>query len=1154
MSGLGKLTVILELENVKFQSALLKSDYNAQKFARNFVRNMDNAKKQAKEFADRSTQYLKTIEQAANNINRNTEWAWWSSAVREIGKIGNQVTNAAKAYTDIHNKMKLVSNSSIEAGQRLTDVFDIAMKTSQSTEAVSGVYQTFAQNAQSLGLAQKDVAELTKTVSNAVAASGASSAAASNALTQFGQSLLMGKLKAQEFNSMITQTPTIIQVMAQGLGMTMAEFKAAVDDGKISSAEMVKGLKNAGGYVDELAGKMGVTLDGAMTNLSTSFTKFVGETDNALGVSNLFASSINGLAQNMNTLAPIAMGVGVGFAGLQFGKRAKESYQLAMAKRQETLATIASTKATQEQIQKELEFARVTQQSLSAQLRLAQTERERTAIRTQMAAQSARITALTQAETAATQTLNAARKSANMLNGALTMLGGTWGIAGIAVSGFVGWLINQNAEMERAKQQALAFADSLPQLATNLEKVSSIELKMNIAKAEESIDAQKAKVRELEKTYQSLEKQLEKLRSEHGKVVQYVDEMGGSFENVIDNSREIEQVQRELAIAIGEHKQANDKLNESIEHTQTLKHHEEIAQIRDQFSQLFPQIDVTATSTDTLTASINGFSVEVPSAVAQAMNLADSLGIIQKTALSAAFAVAQLLNTETPQLSEKTLKEIENSKLRMQIAQATGRDKAKLQALLRVNGMGEMSEAERSALLKQFEDEYFLQGSSKGGKGKTNGSKSAKKGKAGKSDAQKAAERAAKKQQREQEKAEKSRVRAAEKAQKEAERQAERSYNDYQNQLADMTARLSSLKANAEEIKLFGEVSQYQEVRKLTEDIAQNAEKYKGYGEQGVAKLKALAQEIDRANQQAAITDWAKQSQQRIADLKFETELIGQSAEQQEILRHFRQMDLEVQRLKVGMLAEESVKLDEILAKYKLEYEEQERQRKQAQADYNADWKNGVLDGWNNIQDEVSNVAGNMQNITVGAFNSMSDSLTELVMTGKADFRSMTVSILNDIAKMMVKMALFNAMKSAASAFGGFADGGLVGGSWAAGGYTGDGAKYTPAGIVHKGEYVITKEATARLGLDYLNYLNYGKGKRGFATGGGVSVPRVPSVYQNVGGATAQNNDVSITINIDQNGNTDAQATAQQGKQLGNLIKVKVLEVLAHERRVGGIL
>lgn len=86
MSGLGKLTVTLELENVKFQSELLKSDYGVQKFAKNFIQNMDKAKSHAKEFADRSTQYLQTIEKAAKNINKNTEWAWWSAAGKEIGK------------------------------------------------------------------------------------------------------------------------------------------------------------------------------------------------------------------------------------------------------------------------------------------------------------------------------------------------------------------------------------------------------------------------------------------------------------------------------------------------------------------------------------------------------------------------------------------------------------------------------------------------------------------------------------------------------------------------------------------------------------------------------------------------------------------------------------------------------------------------------------------------------------------------------------------------------------------------------------------------------------------------------------------------------------------------------------------------------------
>lgn len=46
---------------------------------------------------------------------------------------------------------------------------------------------------------------------------------------------------------------------------------------------------------------------------------------------------------------------------------------------------------------------------------------------------------------------------------------------------------------------------------------------------------------------------------------------------------------------------------------------------------------------------------------------------------------------------------------------------------------------------------------------------------------------------------------------------------------------------------------------------------------------------------------------------------------------------------------------------------------------------------------------------------------------------------------------------------------------FSSGGYTGNGGKFEPAGIVHKGEYVMTKEATARLGVANLNRLNYGK-------------------------------------------------------------------------------
>lgn len=58
---------------------------------------------------------------------------------------------------------------------------------------------------------------------------------------------------------------------------------------------------------------------------------------------------------------------------------------------------------------------------------------------------------------------------------------------------------------------------------------------------------------------------------------------------------------------------------------------------------------------------------------------------------------------------------------------------------------------------------------------------------------------------------------------------------------------------------------------------------------------------------------------------------------------------------------------------------------------------------------------------------------------------------------------------------------------FAEGGYTGAGGKYTPAGVVHAGEYVMPKEATSRIGLGPLEYMRKHGELPGYALGGLVS-------------------------------------------------------------------
>jgi len=197
-----------------------------------------------------------------------------------------------------------------------------------------------------------------------------------------------------------------------------------------------------------------------------------------------------------------------------------------------------------------------------------------------------------------------------------------------------------------------------------------------------------------------------------------------------------------------------------------------------------------------------------------------------------------------------------------------------------------------------------------------------------------------------------------------------------------------------------------------------------------------------------------------------------------------------------------------------------ETQRKRRESDN--DWQAGLKDGIAEYIESFGSMREQMENGTVQTFEKMGDALAEFVATGKLDFRSLTVSILQDLSKMMIKMAIVQAMKAAV---GGYAEGGVVGGGFASGGYTGAGGKYEPAGIVHKGEVVFSqRDVRNHGGVAAVERLRL----RGYADGGVVGVPS-PALFgaKPAGGLT-----VNLTVNVE-NGGGDTEQQVQQGVEAG---------------------
>ncbi|HAV5687091.1 TPA: phage tail tape measure protein [Acinetobacter baumannii] len=463
---------------------------NAERNARNLGNELDSIERKG-DFATKSMDAL-------------------SVATRQLaGYMAGLVTVSAAiskmdTYTGLQNRLKLVTNNQVELNKATEDTFRIAQKTYSAWDSVLQVYQRFSDNAKTLNLTMDDTARLTETVSKAVAISGASAAAADAALVQFGQALASGTLRGEELNSVMEQTPALAKAIAQGMGITVGELRTVAAEGKITSQEIVKALKNVQADVDALFAKTDITISQSLTLLNNEITKFVGESGKGSGAAEVLSGSIKTLAGNLDVLTS-AMMVGGAYwlgtyipaiyaSGVAVAAKTKElaaqtfaQYTAIQADRaaaaQQVLSTqavVANTQATLAAIaaEKALEVQRLKSQI---------TEKGRTATITRMAelkkieAQVTRELAVAEEALAVAQSRSAAAGAATVGIGSrlLGLLGGPVGIGITVASLAAGYLLmrdNTNEANKKLEEQAAVAKKAKEELLAlkGLEKDSAI--------------------------------------------------------------------------------------------------------------------------------------------------------------------------------------------------------------------------------------------------------------------------------------------------------------------------------------------------------------------------------------------------------------------------------------------------------------------------------------------------------------------------------------------------------------------------------------------------------------------------------------------------------------------------------------------------------
>ncbi|MFJ5691818.1 phage tail tape measure protein [Providencia stuartii] len=957
----------------------------------------------------------------------------WGQVAARIKMALKSVEGDIKNYTNIQERFLEISN-----------------RNGKNIEDVQLLYIGAATSMQELGYNTTQTIDYIESLSSAMTANASSANEVMSMQNALNKAMVAGKVAGENWNSIMNATPTLLGDIARqlekqngGIKVTEAQVKKMAAEGKISFklfADAVMAAKDAN---NALADSMDNTVADGFNRVINSAKAYYGELNQSLGITRSMSAGLAVLSDNFSAVSTVITSVvGIGVARY-FGNMATSMKNAAKE-------TINQTRTAKENAKAQLDVATQEQRRAAAAVRNAQLDRARlqndinrnTRTR-QSALLSAEYTAALSRERAAKLALVQANNSVaasqerlntvtsigarvtGMLQGGLALLGGPVGLTMLVAGGM--YMFAQS--MEQAKRDAIELSRGLDGL---VDKLKEMTREQKILKVEE------------------LQKALPKLSSVNldasintSKAIREVEKLKGALKEAEYGTQKYEQITKKLA-----------KAEESLE---VALAHEKVA-LYDKNRALNTISLIQADLNGKLLQGADLLTAHTRSVLPNGAEAFKSFGLNVNAAANALgkFNSAYLTLSFT-EGGAKLKQQLERD---IELASLTGEAKARKQAEYMARDAGETA-PENILKLQDLA------------------------------------------------------------AQRYREEERQRKLLNSQNKAYTESAaqkRLSSLLEQNAALKLQSEIgdklgAQQLALVKWNQEIAE-IEKNKAKGKRLTDDQKSLlankaliTAELERA------AEYEKIIQRKEAEVKiaaYNKQLMEETAQAQ------RAYDMELKGAGMGNLArgrlQEELRLKEEYLKKEEELTKQFNDKSTGitQEMYDAEtqvirneldkrlvmmrvhqanidglrvnWQNGIKEGLINYVDNARNysqqaegfITGSLQNITDGS----ASALTDIVTNSKSAFDAISdffgdlaKSIINDLIRIAIQAQITNAISGlfpvgdSKSVF----DAGIKGlGLFSAGGYTGRGGKYDPAGIVHKDEFVFNKEATNRIGKENL--------------------------------------------------------------------------------------
>lgn len=223
-------------------------------------------------------------------------------------------------WTDLNSRVALAAGGMEQGAEVMQRLGEVARRTYSSLEQTAEGYLLNATAMRELGYSTSQTLDYTESVNNALVISGAKGQRAEAVMNALSKAMAGGKLSGDNLNTVIEQGGRLAEALAEGLGVGVNQLRALGSQGKITGRDIVRSLSTQMERLRREAEEMPATISDGVQLLQNALLEYVGNADQATGVSAKISEALVIMADNFDKTADVALQLAGVIAGALVGR------------------------------------------------------------------------------------------------------------------------------------------------------------------------------------------------------------------------------------------------------------------------------------------------------------------------------------------------------------------------------------------------------------------------------------------------------------------------------------------------------------------------------------------------------------------------------------------------------------------------------------------------------------------------------------------------------------------------------------------------------------------------------------------------------------------------------------------------------------------